>query len=139
MSGSQALVRELFDAFNRGDVSAQIALLHEDYRWRPAFTGGGLVEGRSYRGHEGFREYLSQQSETWAEIQLAIEETRDLEDDSVLVLARIHARGHHGVTVEQPFGGIWTIRDGKFSSARVYPSREAAKTAAESRQGAGDC
>ena len=130
MRSSQELVRQLFDAFNRGDVPAQIALLHEDYDWRPAFTGGGLVEGRSYTGHEGFREYLSQQSETWAEINLTIEEMQDINDASVLVFAKIHARGHHGVSVEQPFGGIWTLREGRFSRAHVYSTREAAKAAA---------
>ena len=55
-----ALLRGLFDGFNQRDVPAQLALLLGDYDWCPAFTGGGLLEGHTYRRHEGFRAYLRQ-------------------------------------------------------------------------------
>jgi ketosteroid isomerase-like protein len=119
-SANQRVVERLFEAFNRGDVQAQLALLHEDYEWRPAFTGGGLLEGRAYSGHDGYLRYLEQQSETWAEIQLDLEEMKDLDRERVLGLASIRACGHHGVPVEQPFAGVWTVREGKLVAGRAF-------------------
>lgn len=129
-SGNEALLREFFDRFNRLDVEGQLEMLASDYDWRPAYTGGGLVEGEVYRGPEGFRRYLAMLAETWSEIKLEIEELHEL-DERVLVFARIHAIGRaSGVPVDQRFGGIWIIRGGKFVRGRAYETREEAKLAA---------
>lgn len=130
MPGNEALLREFFDRFNRGDVEGQLAMLGADYDWRPAYTGGGLVEGQVFRGPEGFRRYLVELTETWSEIKLEIEELREL-GSRVLVFARIRAVGRaSGVTVDQRFGGIWTIRSGKFVDGRAYETRDEARVAA---------
>ena len=126
------VIRGLFDSFNRQDLEGQLEPISDEYEWRPAFTGGGLVEGAVYRGREGYRRYWRDQAETWEHIELTLEELRDL-GDRVLVLARIHAIGRtSGVEVDQRFGGIWTFRDGKLVEGRAYrTSDEAVHAAAE--------
>lgn len=125
------VIRKLVDSFNRRDLDAQLELLTDDYEWHPAFTGGGLLEGNAYRGHEGYRRYWQALAETWATISLEIEELRDL-GDRVLALARIHAIGRvSGVEVDQPFGGIWKLRDGKLAAGRAYRTQDEALRAAE--------
>ena len=63
------LVRRLIDAFNARDGEAACAVLSNDAEWRPAYTGGGELEGAVYRGHEGFRRYLDDLAETWREME----------------------------------------------------------------------
>lgn len=124
------VVRRLFDAFNRQDLQGQLELLGEGYEWRPAFTGGGLLEGSVYRGREGYTRYWREQAETWASIDLDVEEFRDL-GDRVLVLAHIRATGRSsGVAVDQPFGGIWTVREGELVEGRAYRTSDDALRAA---------
>ena len=124
------LIRRFFDAFNRKDIEAQLEPLGEDYEWRPAFTGGGLVEGSVYRGRDGYRRYWREQAETWAEIQLELDEVREL-GECVLVLAHIHAVGRaSGVEVDQPFAGIWRFDGDRLVAGRAYRTRDEALRAA---------
>jgi ketosteroid isomerase-like protein len=45
------IVRRIFDAFNERDAEAVVTLWATAAEWRPAFIGGGLMEGAVYRGH----------------------------------------------------------------------------------------
>jgi len=86
------LVRQLVEAFNTQDPEAAGVVLTEDAEWRPAYTGGGAVEGAVYRGHDGFRRYLEDLSETWKEIEGLIDELREV-GAQVLIFARIRFVG----------------------------------------------
>src|SRR5215217_2470619 len=70
------VVRRLVEAFNAQDADAAYAILKDDAGWRPAYTGGGTVEGAVYRGHPGFRRYLEDLSETWGENEDYVDELR---------------------------------------------------------------
>jgi hypothetical protein len=48
------LVPRLVAAFNARDPDAASAVLREDAEWRPAFTGGGAVEGAVFGGSAVF-------------------------------------------------------------------------------------
>lgn len=96
------LVRRLLEAFNDLDVDTMPELWTPDGEWRPAFTGGGLVEGTVYRGHAGITEYLETQGETWESIVVALRETIADLGDRVLVEVQVNAIGRaSGVPVEQ--------------------------------------
>ena len=62
------IVRRVFDAFNERDAEAVVTLWAAAAEWRPAFIGGGLMEGAVYRGHAGVREFIEMQNETWATV-----------------------------------------------------------------------
>ena len=62
-------MRRFVAAFNAQDAEAALALVDPEFEWRPAYTGGGAVEGTVYRGHEEFRRYLDELVETWGEIE----------------------------------------------------------------------
>src|SRR5215207_2367784 len=117
------LVRRLVEAFNAQDVAAACAVLTDDVEWRPAYTGGGAVEGTVYRGHAGFRRYLEDLAETWGEIEGYIDELRNV-GERVLLLARIRFVGRgSGVRMVQPVTGVFTFEGGKVASARYYVER----------------
>ena len=52
------IIRRLLDAFNRLDADAVRGIWSPDAEWRPAFTGGGLIEGAVFRGRQGVSEFL---------------------------------------------------------------------------------
>ncbi len=47
------IVRRLFDAFNRQDANSVSELWTLDAEWRPAYIGGGLLEGPRSVGARG--------------------------------------------------------------------------------------
>jgi ketosteroid isomerase-like protein len=123
---NETLVRRLVDAFNVQGAEAACAVLNDDAEWRPAYTGGGAVEGTVYRGHDGFRRYLADLAETWAEIEGYIDELRHV-GDRVLIVARIRFIGRgSGLEMVQPITGVFTFSGGKVATATYYVERQEA-------------
>jgi ketosteroid isomerase-like protein len=105
-----------------------------DAEWRPAFFGGGLVEGAVYRGHEGISEYLEQQAETWESAFADPVDIRDL-GDHVLVEVPIKAVGRaSGIPVEQITWAVFEVREGKIAAGHVYINKAEALEAVGLRE-----
>jgi ketosteroid isomerase-like protein len=120
------LVRRAYDSFNEGSVRDLVELWHEDAEMRPAFIGGGLVEGAVYRGREGILEFVSVQAETWQRVTLAPAKVRDL-GLCVLVETHIEAIGRgSGIVLTEVTWNVWETRHGKLRSCRVFTDRAAA-------------
>lgn len=119
-------VRRGIEAFNRRDAETLSALATDDVEWYPAFTGGGIVEGAVYRGHDGIRGYLEDLGETWAEITI---ENLKLEDlgEQILVRADLRAIGRTSrLEITARIGAVYTFRGEKVAQARVYPEERRA-------------
>ena len=124
--GNVELVRRLVEAFNARDATAAAAVLCSDAEWRPAYTGGGAVEGAVYRGPDGFRSYLEELSDTWAEATGYVDELREV-GDQVLLFGRMHVVGRtSGVQIEQPLAGRFSFRNDTIVLAQYYLDREQA-------------
>ena len=122
-------MRRFVAAFNAQDAEAACALVDSEFEWRPAYTGGGAVEGSVYRGHDAFRRYLAELAETWGEIEGEIDELRSV-GDQVLILAHMRFVGRaSGVEMTQPISGVFTFRGEKIVSARYYVDRRDAHAA----------
>lgn len=118
------LVRRLFDAFNDLDADAMLEMWTPDCEWRPAFTGGGLLEGAVYRGHAGIADYLAMQRETWESIVVASRETIADLGDRILIEVQLNAIGKaSGVPVEVITWSYFELRDGRVAVARVYTTK----------------
>jgi uncharacterized protein len=112
------MVKALMDAVNRRDIDSFAALTTPDFEWFPVFAA--RVEGDVYRGREGIEGFLGEVDEIWEEFRPMPEEYRDL-GDRVLGLGRLRARGRgSGVPIDEPWGGIYDVRDGKISRIRTY-------------------
>lgn len=120
------IVRALFEAFNRRDVEAHLDLVASNGEWGPAFTGGGLIEGVVWRGHEGVPRSYEVQAEKFETVTADLVEIEDLGDK---VLAEVHLsavkRGNVD-PVDRTTWNVFQVRDGKVASGIVYPSRQAA-------------
>jgi ketosteroid isomerase-like protein len=96
------LARQAFDAFNRRDLGAYLALMDADVE-----AGSLLValEG-DYRGHAGIRRWWSSLHAVVPDYTGEVVEVRDLGD---LTLVRLRTRGH-GADSDTPFETpLWWI------------------------------
>lgn len=108
------LVREAYDAWNRGDIETIVASIPEDFEFR---MRGGKVPGlpKVLRGPEGmralFREWIGG---PWqGTLSMEVDHLVDLGDDRVLALFTFRGTGEgSGVAVEQPYAHVVTVRDG---------------------------
>jgi ketosteroid isomerase-like protein len=120
------VVRQLFAAFNRQDSNAVRDLWTVDAEWRPAYIGGGLLEGAAFCGHEGVIEFVELRSETWESVIVEPVDMRDL-GDRVLAEVRLRAVGRtSGVPVERVTWNVFELLDGKAATGTVYTSKEQA-------------
>ena len=83
----------------------------------------------TYRGHEGIRELLRLTAEVFDQFRYEVDDLVDA-GDSVLVLARLHARGvQSGATGAQHGAIVFQIRDGLIVAYRSYFDRREALAA----------
>jgi len=98
------LTLHMYDVFNRRDLDAMLALMHDEVEIKPRMVA---LEG-GYRGHEGVRRWWSDLLDSLPDYSAEIEELHDLGDTA---LARIRGVAH-GVTSTAPIAETWwqTIR-----------------------------
>ena len=128
------VMRRLFDGFNEFNAEAVREIWTADAEWRPAFTGGGLVEGAVYRGYQGLSEYLAIQGDTWESLVADLVTIRSV-GDRCLVEVRLRAVGRgSGVPVERTTWNVFELRSGKVAAGRVYTNEQEALKAAGLRE-----
>jgi ketosteroid isomerase-like protein len=120
------LARHLFEAFNRtftGGANDLYEMLDVDVDWVPITA---LLEGTTYRGHDGVRQWIEHMKADWEEFETHAEDFRDLGDDRVLSLGRWHARGRgSGVALDfQKAAWLVQFRDGKLVRLKTFTDRK---------------
>jgi ketosteroid isomerase-like protein len=121
-SANVELARRGLEAFNRRDADAVVETLHPDVEMVPLRA---VLEGRSYKGRESFRSYVADLDEDWEEFTVEPSEFRELDDERVLVLGKIHARARgSGVEVDSPAAWISHIRGGSVVRIQFYSDEE---------------
>ena len=123
MGENTEIVRRVFEAFSRRDLSTLIALADPDLVFEPATA---RVAGRPepYRGHEGLRAYLADVGRVWQELRSEPQEFVEV-GDRVVCTGRVYAWGV-GRVIDAPAGWVWRLRAGRIVEGRVYETRRAA-------------
>ena len=129
---SVELARRTFEAFNRTYAEGTddlYALLDPDIEWIPVT---GILEGRSYHGHEGVRQWIEDMKRDWEAFEPRPEDFRDLGDDRVLALGSWHARGRGGnVPLDFPQAAwLARYREGRLVRMQSFTERKKALVAA---------
>jgi serine phosphatase RsbU (regulator of sigma subunit)/ketosteroid isomerase-like protein len=114
----EALVGRLFNAFNRRDLVAIVALCAPEMEFL-AVTGQAVGHEAPYRGPEGLREYLEDVERVW-EALLITPGTVERQRDRLLVLGRVYVRSRELGIRDMPVAWIWQIRDGFFVHGEVF-------------------
>jgi HAD superfamily hydrolase (TIGR01509 family) len=121
-SPSLELVGRGYEAWNRADVDAFVALMDPEIVWESSGTFPGLE--RRYLGVDGVREFWSDFNEPWERMSIEMTEVVEPLPDQVLARVRFSARGRGGIEVERDFGQHYTVRDGRMARMRSYESWE---------------
>ncbi|PWU24775.1 MAG: hypothetical protein C5B48_04660 [Candidatus Rokuibacteriota bacterium] len=126
------LIREVCEVGSRGDIEGMVAKLDPDIEVVPF---GASMHGKSYRGHDGVREWFRDEIEAnWTEFRTIPEEFRRV-DDRILVFGQWIASGRtSGVHLNVAATWIFDVRDGKITRWQTYTDREEALQALRVRR-----
>ena len=110
------------EAYNRRDLEAVVIGWHPEFEYCPGreWVKAGLAES-SYRGLEGYREYVAATAEVWGrENTLTPVELIDL-GDRIVILANGEMRAQaSGVPLANAFALVSTLKDGRFMRLQEY-------------------
>ena len=108
---------------NPPDWSVLEGLYDPDHVFESDYGG---VNNSVYRGATGFQRFLADQDETWEDWRHQLDGVVDTAGDAVVVEARLIAHGKHSAArVEQLYGAVVTVREGKIvedSGLRQLPA-----------------
>ena len=124
------VVRRSFDAWNDGDVDSIRRCYAED-----VVVQTGITElGRTFEGDDPIGRWVAELRETWAEFHWEIERIFEV-GDLVVTFHRVMGVGREsGVEVVRDLTTLFSLRDGKIASERIFLDREEALEAAGRRE-----
>lgn len=121
-----AVVRKIFDAFERGDYDGIMGLLRDDCEFR---NPEHAIEPGIRRGRAGFIGALQNVNQI-LEFRIELEELHTLGDVVIVGYRAVGTGRESGVPIDQRFGHVWTFQDGKVKSLEWFRSYEDALAAA---------
>jgi ketosteroid isomerase-like protein len=127
------IARRAYEAGTRRppDVATASALYHRDHELSTPLS---RLEGATYVGMAGFREWFSSREDDWDELAFELEDAVAIDEERVLVIARFAARGKRGgVGIEDRQGMVMTVRDGRVVRTEAYSTVEEARAAIAER------
>jgi ketosteroid isomerase-like protein len=126
------VVREAFQAFNRGDLDAALKRMHPDIEWE---TLDAFPDAGKYRGREEVRKFWETWRKTFRGFRLHLEKCVPVGDHYVLATFRVTGEGAgSGVRVESPaVFQLGEIRDGQAIWVGMFPTESEALEAGAAR------
>jgi ketosteroid isomerase-like protein len=93
-----------------------------------------IMDGRDYRGHDGVRQWFEDWGSAWEDYSGEPEEFIDVDDDRVIAVLRIRAKGRRsGLEIDRQDAILYVMRDGKMARLDYYNSKQQALDAAAGR------
>lgn len=106
---NEALLRQGYDAFARGDMATVMDLMDDHILW---YSPDSVRFGGTYAGKAGVGEFFGHLPENFAE--LSVEPATFVSaGDHVVVQGRLRGKAHNGTPFEIAFLHSWTITNGK--------------------------
>jgi SnoaL-like domain len=115
------LSRAAYEAISRDDLDAFLALADPDVEFN------SLIEGRSYRGHEGVREWWNNVVKSLGGVGLDLEEVFDFDDHGYVKM--IVDPGGGEVGLPQAIWQAVRIEDDKAVWWGIFPTEDEARKA----------
>jgi ketosteroid isomerase-like protein len=123
----EQVARRLFDAFNRRDLQAALALVHEELVFEPV-SAAVMAGGQAYRGHQGIERYLADVKAYWQELTVNPVQIRAA-GRAVVALGETSGRGAAGVLDRVPSSWVLKFRDGLVVHGQVFSDERAMREA----------
>ena len=125
------VIRQAWATFSNGDIEGMLDELDPEIEFVPF---GAMMEGKSYRGHDGVRDWFRREIEAnWTEFQTIPEDFRRV-DNKILVFGQWIARGRtSGVHLHVAATWVVEVHDGKITRWQTYTDRDEALEALRRR------
>lgn len=121
-------IHESFEAINRRDFDAAVRPAHPDVEIHARMAA---VEGSTWRGRDGVREWIEETFEAFDTFHLDVREMRWL-GDRCLTFAHLRARGRQsGIELDRPWIYLATMRDGLIIRLESFVDEKEALAAAQ--------
>jgi ketosteroid isomerase-like protein len=123
------LARRAWNLWSRGDLDGLLSLCDEDCVFDTTHMRDWPE--REYKGHVGFRRFLSEWLDVWDEFEVGFDELIPAADGRVVSLFWQRGKGRQsGLLMDVAWAMVTTVRDGRFFWIAVYDDRAAALEAA---------
>ena len=110
------------------DLAVTAALYHPEHVLESQWGG---VNDTTYRGAQGYQEFLADLRDTWDDWRQELEEVIDAGGDRVVAAARLVAKGKQSATpVNQSYGVVFTLAEGRIVRTQAFLTVEDALEAA---------
>ena len=118
----------MYDAMNRGDLEAVLALTHPEVEAMPRLLG--VEGGGTYRGHDGVREWWESIFSAFPDFKATVLEVRAVADATISNVRFQGRGGESGVPFEDTIWQVARWRDGRVAWIKSYREREEALASA---------
>jgi ketosteroid isomerase-like protein len=119
------IVRRVLRRINDQDIDGAAEDIHPEAELD--WSASEAPDSGVFHGREAWRAWIRGRREGLSELRFDVTEMTDVQPDSVLVVARLLARGRaSGVTVDALGAGVWTVRDGTIIAMTLYQTRDEA-------------
>ncbi len=111
------VIEGAWEAFAKGNLEAAVAPAADDAEIRIPET---LPFGGTYRGPDGFRDYVDQLLASFGDFKATPEKVLGADDDHVVVVARTSGRTRDGERFEGRSAWIYRLRDGRIVEVEAF-------------------
>jgi ketosteroid isomerase-like protein len=119
------VVRNSYEAFNRGDIEAALDAMHPEIEWQTYIVPG--PGGGTYHGREGVRQLWADARGVFGDFRNEPERFFDVPPDRVVAFVRVCGVGREsGAPVEARIAHVITLRDGMAFRVQSFEDRDAA-------------
>jgi ketosteroid isomerase-like protein len=119
MSSGGDVVRQAYEAFERGDIPAVIDVLSDDVQWDVPTI---LPQGGSFSGKDGAGQFFQGLGEKYEELSIDIQDFVD-GGDTVAGVGVGTGKLRDGGDIEYGFTHVFNVSDGKVTRFREYADR----------------
>lgn len=125
-------VEESYEALNRRDLGATVAVLHDDASW---VEHSDLPEAGTYQGVATIRSFLEQFLESWEDFHQEIED-RIVRGHCALLFIHLRASGKgSGIEVDSRYAHLWQLSESRGARVDAYYDRDQALAALRAAYG----
>lgn len=112
-------LRNAYEAFNRGDISAVLEAMDPDIEWSE--PGGGRAPAGTFRGRQSVgTDVFSAVPENFDEFSAQPEQFFEAFGDHVVVVGQFSAKPKGGGDMTAAFAHVWQMRNGKAARMHNY-------------------
>lgn len=109
MENPVEVVREMWDAFARGDAAASLEAFHPDVEW----DGRNIPDGVHGRGRQVVVDHTVHWAAIWKDWTVELEKLVEVTSDTVIAYTRERGRSDTGVVMDERHAEAYVVRGGK--------------------------